>query len=446
MLPLKLKHEKWSISHDKEKIALFDLNGLYTTIYPNILPYWIKKHGLSDQAVDEIIEWEPIRRQMNRLPLGEQRWLVKHSTGHCGTGKMAVLRGHQDRSNCPRCDEPGEDTMHVVTCQHPTAQDQWILSNRRLNKWMIKHKTDPHLRIQLLSMLTNWYKNGRFEPTCYTKPEYREALQEQCHLGGFNFMLGRLSTKLVQLQHQALKTNNAKSTGLTWASGFIREVWDISWDMWLHRNNARHDPQSIRNKMERETLISRVQDEMDTGTDGLITDDHYLLNNPLATIQTWDFPQIRGWLELIRQGRREFVRRANDSDHHADAPDQPHTDDILEIWQATAPRQMRISTPLRRQKDNIDFSPDDDDESRHPPFLIQQKLTPESFIILPLIQPTRTPKEQKALDKVIHKCLAYHYFWISWGAFPTGMLVLQADRRPMRTKIAISAPPRGPWH
>ena len=43
-------------------------------------------------------------------------------------------------------------------------------------------------------------------------------------------------------------------------------------------------------------------------------------------------------------------------------------------------------------------------------------------------------------------CTAYHYFWISLVHFPTGMLVLQADRGPMQTKIAISAPPRGWWH
>ena len=41
---------------------------------------------------------------------------------------------------------------------------------------------------------------------------------------------------------------------------------------------------------------------------------------------------------------------------------------------------------------------------------------------------------------------AYHYFGISLVPFPTGMLVLQADRGPPRDKIAISAPPRGWWH
>ena len=32
-------------------------------------------------------------------------------------------------------------------------------------------------------------------------------------------------------------------------------------------------------------------------------------------------------------------------------------------------------------------------------------------------------------------CPAYHYFWISLEPFPTGMLVLQADRRMTRTKM-----------
>ena len=215
---------------------------------------------------------------------------------------MEVLQGNQDNSNCPRCDEPGEDTLHVVTCQHPNAQDQWKKSNKRLNEWMKKKKTDPHLRTQLLAMFTNWYKNGRFEPLDYTLPEYRDAIQEQSQIGGFNFSLGRISTKIIQLQHRFLKTTSSRSTGLTWASGLIIELWDISWDMWMHRNDVRHDPDSSINKIERESLLAKVQHEMELGTTSLLHEDHYLLSTPFENIQQWDFPQIRGWLKLLQQG------------------------------------------------------------------------------------------------------------------------------------------------
>ena len=40
---------------------------------------------------------------MNKLPLGKQRWLVKHATGHCAVGtRMDLLRKHQDHRKCPR--------------------------------------------------------------------------------------------------------------------------------------------------------------------------------------------------------------------------------------------------------------------------------------------------------------------------------------------------------
>jgi hypothetical protein len=93
---------------------------LYAKVYEDGPAYWKAKHdGLSDDNYYHHINWESLCLARKRIPLGQQRWLLKHATGHCGVGKMMTLQGHQDHSRCPRCGEDNETTLHLLTCQDP---------------------------------------------------------------------------------------------------------------------------------------------------------------------------------------------------------------------------------------------------------------------------------------------------------------------------------------
>ncbi|HEY9817588.1 MAG TPA: hypothetical protein V6D20_17545 [Candidatus Obscuribacterales bacterium] len=114
---IRLRHEKWSVSLNGNKLSRLHIPEIYAQIYKPALEYWEKKHGITPDLWALIDQQATIKRAMKRTPLGKQRWLLKHTTGHCAVGKMELIRGHQDHSNCPWCGEENEITLHVLTCK-----------------------------------------------------------------------------------------------------------------------------------------------------------------------------------------------------------------------------------------------------------------------------------------------------------------------------------------
>lgn len=57
-------------------------------------------------------------------------------------------------------------------------------------------------------------------------------------------MLEGWSFEWALLQQEHYKSIKSRRTGTKWASGFIRRVWLIAWEMWSHRNGVLHQLES----------------------------------------------------------------------------------------------------------------------------------------------------------------------------------------------------------
>ncbi|KAG7351348.1 hypothetical protein IV203_010708 [Nitzschia inconspicua] len=118
-------------------------------------------------------------------------------------------------SACPSCDEPTEDSKHVVTCPNPERR-----------KWQAALKTSL------------WHRShGVPEPMAH-------LLHSQTTIGLDNFLLGRWSKHWTTLQLQYLQWNHIevknKNHVLSWSSNIIRLMWDHCYKEWKTRNKARH--------------------------------------------------------------------------------------------------------------------------------------------------------------------------------------------------------------
>jgi hypothetical protein len=79
--------------------------------------YWEKKldqpHGM--------IDWSSTASAMSEITKTRQQWVLKHSSGFCGVGKMMYRMKKWPSPACPRCGLE-EDTEHVWICQHSDVQ------------------------------------------------------------------------------------------------------------------------------------------------------------------------------------------------------------------------------------------------------------------------------------------------------------------------------------
>ena len=53
-------------------------------------------------------------------------------------------------------------------------------------------------------------------------------------------MLGRISKQWSIIQARHYQDIKSRRTGERWASNLLKEIWNIHWNMWNHRNEALH--------------------------------------------------------------------------------------------------------------------------------------------------------------------------------------------------------------
>ena len=245
------------------------------------MPYWTKKHGLTDSNINNHINWTALKRAMKRIPMGQRRWLIKHATGHCGVGRMLLRRKHQQHSKCPRCDQINETTLHILTCQDSRAIAQWNASISKLSTWLTKSHTHPFLHDRIIQFLQRWHDTGTASAPASLSPQINQAFHEQADIGGYNFLLGRVSNKFSTIQDAYLKSQQYKTTGNSWTASLIVQLWTISRTMWEHRNAIRHSPDHARQQTTKQALLEEVEAQLDLGGNTLLPNDQYLIRQPL---------------------------------------------------------------------------------------------------------------------------------------------------------------------
>ena len=80
-----------------------------------------------------------------------------------------VLRNY----NCPICNAPDEDIMHVVTCRSPSALELRETQLQELQLRLRSRNTDPIITSFLITGIRS----------CFRDPYHGDALFHQCHTG-----------------------------------------------------------------------------------------------------------------------------------------------------------------------------------------------------------------------------------------------------------------------
>ena len=110
-----------------------------------------------------------------------------------------------------------------------------------LDKWFRQQKTAPQLRRAVVASLDCWQSGAPIPDTRSSKlPGLRAALTGQTALGWYNFLVGRIHVKFEAVQQRYYKRIKSKLRASTWMKGLIRQLWDIIFDLWQHRNGIAH--------------------------------------------------------------------------------------------------------------------------------------------------------------------------------------------------------------
>jgi hypothetical protein len=99
--------------------------------------------------------------------------------------------------------------------------------------------TEPDLKKGLLSLIRSSITNTPWTPPRTSSPLVQATFDSQLALGNKFVMDGLLSPLWSSTQLAHYIDLGRRSSGLTWASKLIRLIWQVAWDMWMHRRRIK---------------------------------------------------------------------------------------------------------------------------------------------------------------------------------------------------------------
>ena len=306
--------EGWSISIEGRKLSHLNLDKIYSHLWANhSIAYWAKKHKITHEKALSI-DWDVCGEAIQSLSFPKHRRTVKHAAGHFGVGEMMLKWKFQDHKECPLCREP-ETPTHVLQCKDARAHQVWKTTLSKLDTWLHSAYTDPDLHQAIIRHLTSWQSHRPLPHTSSLSP-IQSLVNDQSSIGWYPFLMGRLSRQWQQFQQKFYTISGRRNTGRKWAKLLVIHLFNISWDMWDHRNNIKHNTPTAAKLRALKLLDDRIRAEYVTGNTNLLPRDKRLLQTPLQTVLSeYTAIEKEQWLATLDGARWKWKHRRESTQH-----------------------------------------------------------------------------------------------------------------------------------
>ncbi len=238
------------------------------------------------------------------MPRLFQVWASKHVLGVEGTIKFLA---HQDGCDpiCPSCRACEETCAHVACCPEAGRTKAFSQAVVELSRWMNENET----HLNLISVISE-YAQGQGETHCIEcagdlPPVIREFAISQDKIGWGNFIVGMISTKLLDIQDLYLRVRGLARSSEKWATGLITQLLQVAHGQWIHRCVLVHNRTTGTLVNQHKTvLLEEITKQLSMGAELLMEDDKFLLECNLSDIVTTSGEQQEYWLLAIQAAQK----------------------------------------------------------------------------------------------------------------------------------------------
>ena len=243
-----------------------------------------------------------------------------------------VNRKQRKHSNCPICNEPDEDIMHVMTCRSPSASELRETQLQELQLWLRSRHTDPTITSFVIKGLRSWFRDPYGdEPLHYCPdPSTFRALTSQLDLGWVALLCGYITNDMTNEQHKYFQNSRRKTHGNTWAKQLSLKLWAITYNLWKHRNQILHETDAVHSLSGMEVLRASIIAEYNIGQDELPMPYSPFFYQPLILLLRKSHTYLKRWFMTIRAGRESYYDQPPITDNFT-------TDPQLRVWIGLSP-------------------------------------------------------------------------------------------------------------
>jgi hypothetical protein len=117
-----------------------------------------------------------------------------------------------------------------------------------------------------------------------------------------------MAKSMVRAHTQHLSRFKPNKRPESWATGLLLQVWDVSFEMWEHRNEKVHgDTLTPTQSTELAALRRRVNAEFSKGSIALLKEHRWMLNeNCKEWALTQSYTRTTKWVETIHLSRKGY--------------------------------------------------------------------------------------------------------------------------------------------
>ena len=270
--------------------------------------YWLRKRKISEQSAP-YIDWTVVKTATASLGFGMKLWKMKHLTERCPCGKNMKRWKLWTESTCPLCEDEEEDVDHLYRCS--ALDDAWPDAIEPLCDWLRKARTDRDIIDTIVDGICSWRRDE--EPRMCRdnlSPDLAEAAREQDSIGWRNFIDGFVSHKWRSTIEARRQASGSRRRGKSWAVGIIRQLWQLSRDVWDHRNEVAHEGEDSMTAQATEELRAAVIEQFEKGRDGIPSRlALHLFQGTIAELLSKPMVVQRAWLHGVLTARERHIRR-----------------------------------------------------------------------------------------------------------------------------------------
>jgi hypothetical protein len=123
---------------------------LYSLIQDRLTEMWWSREGHVNPSNRKEVDLDATETLMQKLPLHQQRYILKVASENCGVGTMLQAWSFQETAECQRWTHAQEDTLHIQRCNGHAADQVFLQSVKTLDKYLTPTQTRPDLHEAIL--------------------------------------------------------------------------------------------------------------------------------------------------------------------------------------------------------------------------------------------------------------------------------------------------------
>ncbi len=248
----------------------------------------------------DYVDWEMVYKKLRKVPRLFQLWACKQVMGIAGTmewDKTTIQK-------CPSCLSARNTCKHVLFCCHEERVETIIHTLNLMAEWLEEVETKPDL-LDCIAECAQGRGGRTMTDICAgLSPRFKQMAAEQDAIGWRRFMGGMISRRMREIQYDYHHQERTLTNPEKWAQGLILKLIEATHGQWIYRNIQIHNEVSgTQNNVQKELIQHEIETQMELGEEGLLEEDHWMLEVNHGNLEASLGEQEEYWLLAIKAMR-----------------------------------------------------------------------------------------------------------------------------------------------